>query len=431
MSVSRAGLRGFLAAALILGWVSAAAAGTLSGTVHNGTTGKPLAHQDVMLIPLRGDMQPVATVQTDAQGRYSFDRPEVGQGPLLIRVPYRDVNYHQSAPPGRTTVDVEVFDPTAPASAVLVGSQAMIFQPEGAKLRVGVEFLLQNRSNPPATYADSKGTFLFEIPPGAQLGQVSASGPAGMPLTQGTIDKGKNRFAISYPLKPGETNIRIAYDLPYDGNQAAIRAVVVMAAQRVLLAVPVGVQVAGEGFAPAGTEQGFTVFTRENVPAGTTFGVTLSGSAPAPSQASQAPQGGAMPPAEAAESLQPLAPRLASFQWIVVGGMGLFFLLGFFFLIRQPRAASIAAGGGPVAGAEIGSAARGKSSRAPAAAAAPSTNAATTLDEIERGVRTSLDELKDTLFRLELRHQAGTISEEEYGHERTRIEALLRKFVHG
>ena len=50
------------------------------------------------------------------------------------------------------------------------------------------------------------------------------------------------------------------------------------------------------------------------------------------------------------------------------------------------------------------------------------------------GVKTwygSLDELKDSLFRLELRRQAGTISEEDYARERERIDATLRNLVRG
>jgi hypothetical protein len=39
--------------------------------------------------------------------------------------------------------------------------------------------------------------------------------------------------------------------------------------------------------------------------------------------------------------------------------------------------------------------------------------------------------LKDTLFRLELRRQAGTISEAEYNQERARAEKVLRDLVRG
>jgi len=45
-------------------------------------------------------------------------------------------------------------------------------------------------------------------------------------------------------------------------------------------------------------------------------------------------------------------------------------------------------------------------------------------------VNVSLDSLKDRIFRLELRKQAGTISG-EYVQERAKVEKLLRDLVHG
>ena len=57
--------------------------------------------------------------------------------------------------------------------------------------------------------------------------------------------------------------------------------------------------------------------------------------------------------------------------------------------------------------------------------------AAKTLASVDAEVGNSLDGLKDRLFRLELRHQAGTISEEEYASERGRAERILRDLVRG
>ena len=53
------------------------------------------------------------------------------------------------------------------------------------------------------------------------------------------------------------------------------------------------------------------------------------------------------------------------------------------------------------------------------------------LAAVDAAVGSSLDALKDTLFRLELRRQAGTISEEEYAKERARAEKVLRDLVRG
>jgi hypothetical protein len=67
----------------------------------------------------------------------------------------------------------------------------------------------------------------------------------------------------------------------------------------------------------------------------------------------------------------------------------------------------------------------------PASSAAPFKPSAPLASEIDRDVEQSLDGLKDRLFRLELRRQAGTISEEEYAQERARTEQILRELVRG
>jgi len=54
-----------------------------------------------------------------------------------------------------------------------------------------------------------------------------------------------------------------------------------------------------------------------------------------------------------------------------------------------------------------------------------------TADDVDAAVGSSLDSLKDQIFRLELRRQAGTISEEEYAQERARAEKVLRDLVRG
>jgi 5-hydroxyisourate hydrolase-like protein (transthyretin family) len=56
-------------ALLLLLAAGTAAAGTVTGTVLNGTSGKPAAGVDVILIQLQGGMEPVANTKTDAQGK--------------------------------------------------------------------------------------------------------------------------------------------------------------------------------------------------------------------------------------------------------------------------------------------------------------------------------------------------------------------------
>jgi len=84
-------------------------------------------------------------------------------------------------------------------------------------------------------------------------------------------------------------------------------------------------------------------------------------------------------------------------------------------------------------------AANGKKSKLKSGSASPnapvtakgSPNGPSNLAEVDAAIGTSLDALKESLFRLELRHQAGTISEEEYARERARAEKVLRDLVRG
>jgi hypothetical protein len=153
-----------------VGCAAALSAGTVTGTVRNGTTGKPAAGVEMVLIQLQGGMQPVASTKTDAQGQYHFDNPQLGTGPMLLRAVYRGVNYHEPITPGKTSVDVQVFEPTSKPDAVSVTAHAIILQPDGPELDVGEEYNLTNKTQPPLAYYNADGSFLFSLPAGCQLG---------------------------------------------------------------------------------------------------------------------------------------------------------------------------------------------------------------------------------------------------------------------
>ncbi|MGA9937711.1 MAG: hypothetical protein WBP92_05660 [Candidatus Acidiferrales bacterium] len=445
-------LRNLLRACALTCLAAAAAfAGTVTGTVTNGTTGNPAAGVDVILIQLQGTMKPVAQTKTDAQGHYELDNPALGQGPMLIRAVYRGVNYHEPATPGKTVVDVQVFDPTDKASAVAVTAHAIILQPDGNDLVVGEEYSVQNKTQPPVAYYRASGSFLFSMPQGAQFTDASVVGTSGMPVVQNPLDKGKNEKAIDYPFRPGDSVVRLAYRVPYPNNQAQLRFVSPYGAERVAVFAPPSVQVTGGGFAPAGTEQGFSVYMRENVAASTPIAVSVSGTAPPPQQDSGASDGGGGNAGAAANgddsqnpsvnshadsgattpvaSLTTLPPRLDSLKWILVAGFAAIFVLGALYVWRQPQAAIAGAGENvamPVPTPSNAPAPKPRVTPAPAPAAATDVAAG-----IDREVRGSLDELKDTLFRLELRREAGTISEEDYARERERVQKTLRDLVRG
>jgi hypothetical protein len=419
-------------------------AGTLQGTVRNGTTGQAAAGVDVILIQLQGGMQPVANTKTDAQGHFEFTHTQIGASPMLVRAVYRGVNYHEPIPPGKTSADIQVFEPTDKAGTFAIAARAVIVQPNATDLLVGEEYSIENKTQPPMAYFHQNGSFFFALPDGAQLSQVSAAGASGMPVVQGTIDKGKGIEAIDFPFRPGESNVRVSYKVPYAGNETKLRISSPYAVERLAVFAPPGVTVTGEGFAPAGQEQGFNAYMREAVAANTSVIVNVSGTVPMRSSSQGGGAGGgttaggagsdgsqnpsvnsrAESSGDAATATATTIPaRLDSLKWILVGGFGAIFALGFAYLLRRPHMATASAPGGVLAAPEAPASTKPPKS--------PSKTPATVAAEVDREVLGSLDELKDSLFRLELRRQAATISEEDYARERERIDATLRNLVRG
>src|SRR5260370_16374368 len=96
-----------------------------------------------------------------------------------------------------------------------------------------------------------------------------------------------------------------------------------------MLAAPPTVQIKGDGFTPAGSEQGFSLYTRNGVPAGFPFDVSVSGTAPPP-QASSQQQGNDQDPevnSRATAVVQALPNRLDSLRWIIIGGFAALFAI--------------------------------------------------------------------------------------------------------
>jgi len=423
---------------------SASFAGTVTGLVTNGTTGKPAAGVDVILIQLQGMMQPVAQTKTDASGHYQLDHPALGNGPMLIRAVYRGVNYHEPATPGKTTVDIEVFEPTEKPSAFSVTARAIILEPSGSDLVVDEEYLITNKTEPPVAYYRPGGSFKFAIPAGAQMGDVQVVGTSGMPVKQAAIDKGKNLEAIDYPFRPGDSSVRLSYKIAYPGNEASLKFTSPYTINRVAFFAPPGMQVSGNGFAAAGQQQGFNVFMHESIAANTPAAVSVSGTGQMP-QAQSADAGGAAgddtqnpsvnsradsgAPTPVA-SVTTLPARLDSVRWYVVGGFAAIFALGLFYIWRQPQVA-VAGSPNESAPAQKAEDAKPAAPAKPKAAQRPSANNGGASANLDREVRGSLDELKDVLFRLELRREAGTISEADYTSERDRVQQVLRDLVKG
>jgi hypothetical protein len=417
-----------------------ASAGTVNGTVVNRTTGKPTPNVDLTLLSPTQGMREIASAKSDAQGRFAASSDLIGMGPVLIRATYHDVSFNTFLPPGRPEIEVDIYEISKDPKTISVPSHVVIFQPQGDRLIGAEEYSVQNDSQPPAAYFRTEGNFDFAIPENGTIGQVTTTTSMGMPVNQAAIDKGKGRFAIAYPFRPGQTNVRLSYELPYPNNSAALKLPASYAGMKLLVVVPPGITVTGEGLTSAGQEQGMMVFTHDPLAAKAALSVGISGVG-SPQSAGVAGQG----QDNAQEGNSRTGPevtaapsRLDDFKWYLFGGLAALFAMGAILLTRKQVA--VAEGTADDAAPAVKPAkplipAKPKKSP-PSPQPTPGTdstnsNSSKAAAAIDRQVTVSMDSLKDQIFRLELRRQAGTISEEDYAREKAQVEKLLRDLVKG
>jgi hypothetical protein len=417
---------------------AAANAGTVSGTVINRTTGKPEPNVALDLLSPTQGMTELATATSDAQGHFSVTKDSIGMSPVLIRATFHDVSFNTFSPPGRPNVEVEVYDISKDPKNISVPSHIVIFQPQESKLLGAEEYTVNNNSQPPAAFFRTEGNFDFAIPVDAALGQVSTTTSMGMAVNQASIDKGKGRYSIAYAFRPGQTNVRLSYDLPYTNNTAAVKLPSSYPGAKLLVVVPPGVTATGDGLTSAGEEQGMMVYTHDPLPAKSVLTVNLSGMSTASPAGADQGQGGA----QEGNSRQDQGPqviaapsRLDDFKWYLFAGLAALFVMGALMLSRKqvivaggPEDESVAP---PIAKPGKTPPQKKKSSQIAASTPASSANSGNAAQQVANHVAVTMESLKEQIFRLELRRQAGSISEDEYAREKAKFDQLLRDMVQG
>ena len=140
----------------------------VDGTVINRTTGKPAAGTIVSLVqPGQGGMQTLASVKTDAEGKFRIDKD--AQGPTLVQAFFSGVLYNKVVMPGTPSsgLVVDVFDSTNKAGVAKVSQHFIVLQPGPSEMAVSEGILYQGDSQ--LTYNDAaNGSFRFFLPPEAK-----------------------------------------------------------------------------------------------------------------------------------------------------------------------------------------------------------------------------------------------------------------------
>ena len=201
----------------VLALAAAALGDPITGTVTNGTTGKPAAGVTVTLVDPMGGMAEVATAKSDAKGQFTVEAP-AARGPRLVRAERSGVNYFKMITPGTSSIDLSVYDAVSSLQGIKGSADVVRLQTQGSTLQAVEMFAVNNDSNPPRTLA-APATFEFVLPDGAAIDEVHAQAPNGQPITVEAKPTGtKNHYAFSFALKPGESRLQVNYHLPYSGQ---------------------------------------------------------------------------------------------------------------------------------------------------------------------------------------------------------------------
>jgi hypothetical protein len=377
--------------------VSVFAGETIAGKVHNDTTGRPSAGDEVILLRLDGGMQEEARTHTDAQGAFSLT-VTVPNASHLVRVLHQGVSYDETLR-GNAPLEISVNDSVRTIPG-LSGSLGIVrIESEGDRLKIMEMYVISNASSPPVTQWKPHN-FEISLPPHAAIDSVTAKRAAGMlwvNLAPAPVKGRKDQFSLDFPIKPGDTLFKIAYHLPYDGA-ATLHLKVPYPIKEFAVAHPPSMQfkaLRAESFKSPGIVQGLKLEQAAgkvlvgDVPA---FEISGIGAAVPPADAKIPVSPSAAPPAPVAAAPESVAPAAAhgtpavqsrKDSWIVVLVLGVLSAAGVFLLWRSRRKT-----------------------------VSPSV---------------AVESLKEELFRLETRKLHGTVSAEEYESTRKALDLSLQR----
>jgi hypothetical protein len=421
----------------ILLLTSFAAAQTLTGTVQNSTTGKPAAGDEVVLLKLAQGMEEAGRTKTDAKGQFSFKLDDA-QSPHLVRAIHQDVTYHRMAPPGSTSVELEVYDVGKKIDGIAVVADIIRVQVEQGQLEVMRAFAVQNTSKPPRTQMNERN-LEFYVPDGAKVIDGSAMTAGGQPITSAPVPEGeKNRYSFIFPLRPGLTQFQVAYQLPYSGS-ANLDPKLIYPLEHFVAILPKTMQftaAASAGFKPMNdpNQPDSIVQVASNTRPGQNLAFKISGEGTlaarqegdgsqgsnagpqGPNESAPAkalPGGGLGPPIDAPDPLQ-------KYRWWILGGFAAVLVIGGIYVASRQQSAARAVR--QKTGASVRAGMQEEDDYEPAEILATHTVRPA---PAARPTSMLLEGLKEELFQLEVERRQGQISQAEYEKAKSALDQTL------
>jgi hypothetical protein len=421
-----------LGMALVM-FASLAASQTLSGTVTNGTTGKPAVGDEVILINLANGMEIAANTKVDSNGKFRFQLTGPAS-PHLIRAVHQGVTYHQMVPPGVDSVAVQVYDVAPKVPSLGVTADVLRFQADTGTLQGVRLFVVSNTSSPAKTQMNDHN-FEFYLPAGAKVEQAQATAPNGQPISTEVVPQAeKERYAFIFPLRPGETQFQVEFTLPYTG-EIKIDPKLLYPSEHFVVVFPKTMQFEAENrpnfevMDDPNQGDGKVEVAKETKP-GQPLGFTLKGygvinespgdtasgaaqqSAPQSAQdLGSRPGGGLGVPIDAPDALQ-------EYRWPILGGFVLLLAIGGWVVTKRPASTSVGAmSSGRTAASHEHAAGTQLSAFAPPIASFTKTPMPKEFMLLEA--------LKEEMFQLEVEKKQGKIAAADYEKAKAALDHTL------
>ena len=329
----------------------AAKAEPLKGVIHNMTTNKPSVGDEVTLKRIGNGMEDVGKTKTNAKGEFTFNAPPTQQ-PYIVWIQHQGVTYTQRAMPGGNVIVARVFDVSADLKDINLIQHAIVLHTGDAPNTLTAEeiYIVANTSNPPRTLLKPH-TLEFSLPEGANISESSARSGGGMDVKAAVMPQGeKNKFAFGFPIRPGETQFRIGYTLPYSGS-LKIDPKPDTALETLVVAAPGSIKFSASDSSLFQDQQnpqfpGVNFYVAKNVRPGANVAFEIAGSGEMPREAQAPPSGGGQ-----TESNRPggglglpnqMPDPLQSGQWLFIGVLSLFLGAGAVFVYTSNQHAAVA-----------------------------------------------------------------------------------------
>ena len=412
---------------------SLAFAGTIHGSVSNGTNGKVSVGDKVTLLSLSGALDEVGNTKTDAQGHFTLTTPT--EAPYLIKVEHEKGAYFKNVPPGTTQVEITVFDVATKVEGVSTEADVLRVEADNGQLKVTENYFVKNVSSPPRTQS-SEHTYEVVLPPDATLEGAATVGPSNMPISA-TPDpvSPKGHYAFSFPIRPNEgesgTRFQLTYHVPYSGSYK-FTPKLMEATDNVAIMLPKSMKfepAPGTSYQTVPDDVNAQTFLMRGVKPGQPLDFTVSGTGAFPRDSQAGQSGGAEGAGgpQAADN-SPAAVNgpggtpggglgnpidtpdpLSKYKYWILGGLALVLAGAAAFLLRKPAGAAVVVAPGVATGPAE-----------PQIAAFTAPNAQTKSQLL-------LEALKEELFAIETEKVGGKLSAEEYADLKAALETVLRR----